>query len=99
MNEPIARAQFTELFPELLAHPECHQLILHLLNQKNWPLPVELEQFVAALDGEPRRCAEFILANAEDPGFLFRAQALETTTLKVEAECGAESRDPPHSPE
>lgn len=40
---------FTERFAELLAHPECHQLILHLHNPENWPLPVPLAQFIESL--------------------------------------------------
>ena len=35
---------FRERLPELLAHPECHQIILHLHNPENWPLPVSLAQ-------------------------------------------------------
>lgn len=83
----------TERFAELLAHPECHQLILHLHNPVNWPLPVPLAQFVESLHGESRGLAEFILANAEDPGFQIRAAALETAILKVEAEEYSAERD------
>lgn len=84
---------FTERFDELLAHPECHQMILHLHNPENWPLSVPLAQFVESLHGDSRGLAEFILANAEDPGFQMRAAALESATLKVEAEYSAERGD------
>lgn len=80
---------FTERFAELLAHPECHLLILHLHNPKNWPLPVPLAQFIESLGGDTRQLAEFLLASVDDPGFRMRAEALETATLKVEAEYGA----------
>ncbi|AQV17713.1 hypothetical protein BE957_00230 (plasmid) [Escherichia coli] len=80
---------FRERLPELLAHPECHQIILHLHNPENWPLPVSLAQFVESLDGDARSCADFILANKHDPRFKDCAEGLETATLKVEAEYGA----------
>src|SRR4051812_18609302 len=83
-----------EHFAELLCYPECHQLLLHLRNPERWPLPegAGVDQFVSELVGEPRRWAEFILANQDDPGFDMRAQALETAALKVEAEADAADR-------
>ncbi len=73
---------------ECLAHPEVHQVILHLHDAERWPLPVAVDQFVASLEGEPRRWAEFAVASVEDPNFAPFAEALEQATLKVEAECG-----------
>ncbi|HEC2552465.1 TPA: hypothetical protein R2K55_004209 [Raoultella ornithinolytica] len=84
---------FRERLTELLAHPECHQLILHLYNQENYPLPVPLEQFVGSLNGDVRRCADFILDNKHDPRFTDCAEALEAATLKVECENGAGGDD------
>lgn len=77
---------FRERLPELLMHPECQQIILHLHNPENWPLPVTLAQFVESLDGDARRGVEFILANEQDPRFSECAEALEQATLKVDAE-------------
>ncbi|VFZ87127.1 hypothetical protein [Klebsiella variicola] len=77
---------FRERLPELLAHPECQQIILHLHNPENWLLPVPLAQFVESLDGDARRGAEFILTNVQDPRFSECADALEQAMLKVEAE-------------
>lgn len=77
---------FFENRAECLAHPEAHQVILHLHDAERWPLPGGLSQFVGSLEGEPRRWAEFAVANAEDPNFAPFAEALELATLKVEAE-------------
>lgn len=90
MTQTVVRTPFTEHFADLLEHPECHQLILHLHNPENWLLPVPLAQFVESLSGDARLCADFVLVNADDLGFEFCAQALETATLKVEAEYGEE---------
>src|SRR5690349_1590184 len=90
----MTESPFATHFPELLDYPESHQIILHLHNAERWPLPagVRLDLFVETLDGEPRRWAEFILANAKDHGFQFRAEALETATLRVESEYGEDDK-------
>ncbi|MGY3806837.1 hypothetical protein ACWNG8_06870 [Aeromonas veronii] len=84
---------FFENRAECLAHQEVHQVILHLHDAVRWPLPVALEQFVASLDGEPRRWAEFTVASVEDPNFAPFAEVLERATLRVEAE-GQDGADP-----
>lgn len=81
---------FRERMDELLTHHECHQLILHLHNPENWPLPVPVEMFLESLEGDTRRGADFIIGNVQDPRFSDCATALEKATLKIEAERGAE---------
>lgn len=78
---------FFESRAECLAYQEVHQVILHLHDPERWPLPCGLDQFVEALEGEPRRWAEFAVSSVEDPNFAQFAEALERATLKVEAEC------------
>ena len=93
MNKPVF-TPFRERLTELLAHPECHAVILHLHNPDVWPLPCSLDEYVSALNGDVRSLAEFILMNIEDPSFQTCAQALEQATIKVEAEqpCQATNR-------
>ena len=77
---------FRERLPELLAHPECHILMLHLRYPEEWPLPCCLDEYVAGLDDNVRPLAEFILENVDDSRFSDCVDALESATLKVEAE-------------
>ncbi len=79
---------FFESRAECLAHPEVHQVILHLHDAERWPLAGSIEQFIGSLADEPRRWAEFAVSSVEDPNFAPFAEALEQATLKVEAECG-----------
>ncbi|MDV7210779.1 hypothetical protein [Azotobacter beijerinckii] len=71
---------------EFLAHQEIHALILFLFKPDEWPLPQPLGEFVNALEGEARRWAEFVLANADDPGFELLASALEIATMNFRRE-------------
>lgn len=78
---------FIENRAECLAHAEVHQVILHLHDAERWPLAGGLVRFIGALEGEPRRWAEFAAASVGDPDFAPFAAALDVATMKVEAEC------------